>query len=67
MKTYALFYDEYGRNPCGDRSIIQIDGRLNHVNACALAYTECKNRGFHVFHVVKANSILDIPARFDQY
>ena len=61
MKYYALFYDANGHNPCGDRSIIQIDGRLTRYNALAIAHEEMTKRKFKSLRLVRANAIRHIP------
>lgn len=67
MKTYAIFYDANGYWPCGDRSIIEIDGRLRHDNKVMIALVECEKRGFEKFRLVRAARVLDIPTEYDRY
>ena len=61
MKTYAVFYNENGYSPCGDRSVIQIDNRLARYNQLAIAMTEKDKRGFSKFRLFTVNNLRDIP------
>ena len=61
MKTYAIFYDRKGYSPCGDRSIIQIDGRLSRHRKLAIAVTEKEYRGFYHVRLFDVNNLHDIP------
>jgi len=61
MKTYAIFYNKSGYSPCGDRSIIQIDGRLSSFNIDDIALTEQLKRGFDKYSLFHVNNLRDIP------
>ena len=61
MKTYAIFYNANGYSPCGDRSIVQIDGRLSRYNKRAIAMAEKDKRGFHSVRLFNVENLRDIP------
>lgn len=50
MKYYAQFYDYNLKGelsePCGDRAVIILDGRMTKANMGAIAACECKKRGY---------------------
>lgn len=62
MKTYAFFYhfDLAGKlaEGCGDRAVIQIDGRHNTRTARAVAADECKKRGYIAYQLATGARIL---------
>jgi hypothetical protein len=60
MSLYAFFYTKQGRNPCGDRSVIRLDARLNHWDQHEVAGRHCKARGFHAY-VILRGPLRDIP------
>lgn len=65
MTTYCFFYDKAGYRPCGDRSVITIDGRLSSQNVHNVAYHECKARGFTEYRVVRAQNLRDIGEEYE--
>jgi hypothetical protein len=63
MRYYAVFYisTESGyRNPCGDRSLIIIDGRLKFFRVMNIARETCSERGFDCFSIQRAGSLRDV-------
>lgn len=73
MKWYAVFYKRVPaqseriesdqityRHPCGDRSLIRIDGRLRHFKAVTIARDTCKQRGFDCFSLQWVDSLRDV-------
>lgn len=68
MKYYALFYQmrarkdgsAYYHNPCGDRSIIQLDGRWSVDRMMYVAREEAKKRGFVAFDIQRGDNLLNL-------
>jgi hypothetical protein len=60
MKHYAIFYQlRDGRyvEPCGDRKIVRLDGRLSYANMKALAHDVGKQRGFDAYTVERGQRL----------
>ena len=64
MKYYVEFLktiaDGNYWKPCGDRSVMIIDGRLSPENAHAIASAEVVKRGLDDYLITKAESLRDI-------
>lgn len=52
------FGTPYPVEACGDRGILQIDGRLSNESIRAIAERECKARGFIAWQVMRGESLL---------
>lgn len=75
MKTYIQFYTmstgyiegtvppkfskQIAIEATGDRSVIQVDGRLAQSKVVSIAMDECKARGFVGYKVLKGNKLSD--------
>lgn len=61
MRYYAEFhdYDLAGQlvAACGDRALINIDGRHNDETMRAIAADECKKRGYKAFAMLRGNNL----------
>ena len=74
MKYFAQFYVVQGTTPhqvfytepCGDRQMIQLDGRLKHGRMREIAAQECSKRGYAGFRLFKADNLLD-PVFIDSF
>lgn len=70
MKYWAIFYEyrtcedgsHFWWEPCGDRKLIQIDGRLSVMNMDRIARDECKHRGFDGYQIHRGTSLLNLFA-----
>ena len=63
MRYYSIFYNRTGdtyRKPCGDRSVIIIDGRLKFFRVMNIASEECAKRGFDCFTIQRAESLRNV-------
>ena len=60
MHWYVLFYKD-GREACGDRSVIQYDGRMAHWRVREDAAREQTRRGYDDFSIHRAANLRDIP------
>jgi hypothetical protein len=75
MKTYIQFFTmstgyiaetippKFGKPEVilaiGDRSVIQVDGRLKEQNIVDIALEECRDRGFYGYQILKGENLLD--------
>jgi hypothetical protein len=61
MATYVGFYNIFDGlvvPACGDRSMIQLDGRLSTFNMHTIARGEAKKRRYQGFLLIAGNSLL---------
>ena len=64
MRNYIVYFNRDGnsyRNPCGDRSKLIVDGRLNFFRVMNIAQDTGKQRGFDCFAIYRADSFRDVP------
>ena len=69
MKHWAQFYERRGTDfvePCGDRSIIQIDARLRRDDMRSIATHECAKRKYDGYRLMRGDSLLRLTA-IDQH
>jgi len=61
MKHWAQFYELRNGSyvePCGDRQLVFIDGRLSRANMEAIAASECDKRKYDGWRLARGNSLL---------
>ena len=60
MKTFIEYYAKLGdkHSVCGDRGIIQVDGRLSVPNMDRVALYWGRKRGFGAYRLIRGSSLL---------
>lgn len=62
MKYWAQFYNLTNGSyvePCGDRQLIFLDGRLSRNNMEAIASETCKKRGYNGWRMARGRNLLN--------